>query len=298
MPSERNLRRLAILMGTVIGLGLALPEDVRGDHFHHDERGHEDRDDDGNELPTGAVEVAHGGEPTDDPDAEREEREKRDLQAQEDMRDAAVFTVRLTIAGLVLGLIGTLYLVRTFDETRRVTVETARIGEAQLRSYLSVADLTLEATRVGGVFNLSLVLRNSGQSPARRLAVEGELIASFRYEDGRSDPDLVVAPLLRRIAPTDLPVGEREVVNGHFVSNEAWFQVVGEDGGYGDRALASLIANVTVMAEDVFGHGQGLCFAASFDAPLNGAGYGVHPLRLTEPVRGWDGSRNGQKKNT
>ncbi|MFC3302422.1 hypothetical protein [Parvularcula lutaonensis] len=90
--------------------------------------------------------------------------EERDLQAQERMARWTVWIGVATWVGIAL-------LSWTLWETRRVTVETKRIGEAQTRAYLSIIKpkIIIHDYMVWGVV---ADVVNSGNSPAKNVEVK------------------------------------------------------------------------------------------------------------------------------
>ena len=108
-------------------------------------------------------------------DAEAEKKARTyDLVAQQDMAKWAFVLMLMTGVGIY-------FLRETLVETRKVTLETRRIGEAQTRGYFSVikAEYELpENTEITATTDphrkqkIIITVQNSGQSPGRKIACE------------------------------------------------------------------------------------------------------------------------------
>jgi len=99
--------------------------------------------------------------------AERnEERAEYDLQAQQDMAVWALGMLFVSMFGLLATIVGVVYVALTLRETRR-------IGEAQVRAYLSVESASYVA--YPNLFEVTIVVKNSGNSPARQLKMLNDL---------------------------------------------------------------------------------------------------------------------------
>lgn len=105
-------------------------------------------------------------------EASREdERAEYELKAQQDSADAAFWMVVLSFAALVATLVALWFVKGTLDATRETVKETQRIGEAQVRAYLSIKTLGSGLHEDGRVW-IKFSCNNSGQSPARSAKVE------------------------------------------------------------------------------------------------------------------------------
>ncbi|KAA5800929.1 hypothetical protein F1654_12745 [Alkalicaulis satelles] len=93
-------------------------------------------------------------------------------------RDSAAFTKGLMLAGfvgLLLSGVGIYLIFQTFRETRNLAADTRRIGEAQVRPYLHISDLSVKVTRDGRLV-FALKCKNTGLSPAY------DVIASLGFD--------------------------------------------------------------------------------------------------------------------
>jgi hypothetical protein len=123
-----------------------------------------------------------------DPDADRS---NYDLQAQQEMAVWAYGMLLVGIASTIITGVGVIFVALTLHLTRITAkaaiaaaeqagqanvvaqdsvAEARRIGEAQVRSYLSIKSCTLKRLD-GNQVQAHLVVRNSGQSPAKRVTV-------------------------------------------------------------------------------------------------------------------------------
>lgn len=110
-----------------------------------------------------------------DPSAQRKERrEEQDLEAQQDMARWALIMIFITGAGVTVTAAGVIYVKQTLKATRdavsaanRTADEARRIGEAQVRAYMCASYANLQVLADKSV-SLTIIVRNSGQSPARK----------------------------------------------------------------------------------------------------------------------------------
>lgn len=145
--------------------------------------GEEGRSQNGAEAPktipeTPAVNEQGGTEePGRASDEATENREDKDLKAQQSMADSAVAMLALTrwqIAVGLLGIAGLAWTIHYSRETARAAVAATQLAEntavAQLRAYVHVASVTGALPNgEGGVFAVSVEVRNFGQTPARNV---------------------------------------------------------------------------------------------------------------------------------
>lgn len=124
-------------------------------------------------VPAFAERIISNPEP-----ANADEREKRDLAAQENTAAWAFWIVVLTGGQLLLSGFGLFALLLTIKQGRdaneiaRVSNdEQARIGMAQTRAYISITPKGASEPSAGTI-EVELDYLNSGQSPARRLHIE------------------------------------------------------------------------------------------------------------------------------
>lgn len=100
------------------------------------------------------------------------EQSEYDLQAQQDMSDWAFWMMLLATGSLTLGVVGVWYVRETLRATREGTsatiTEARRIGEAQVRCYLSITNVTMTIHK-DGLIDFIAEAANSGQSPAKNV---------------------------------------------------------------------------------------------------------------------------------
>ncbi|MGJ8589421.1 MAG: hypothetical protein ACSHXW_14820 [Yoonia sp.] len=104
------------------------------------------------------------------------QRAENDLIAQTEMSTWAFWMLWTTIFMALVTAGGVYFVWRTLEATRQMAAETTRIGEAQVRAYI-----TIEATTVTPTINpagdyvdwqLWVEIRNTGQSPARKITID------------------------------------------------------------------------------------------------------------------------------
>lgn len=98
-----------------------------------------------------------------------------DLRAQQDMALWALWMFIAAGATVLVTIVGIYYVRETLDATRATVTETSRIGEAQVRAYLSVKSVEFDWEDVGdGTKKMTCITakwENTGQSPARHVEV-------------------------------------------------------------------------------------------------------------------------------
>lgn len=183
-----------------------------------------------------------------DIEAYRQEwREEQDLQAQQDMAKWAWFMMIVSLGGVSITAVGVVFVARTLIATReavaaanRTADEAKRIGEAQVRGYLS-SD--------GGKYWMQdrflwfeLAITNRGQSPFFGGETNGTLTIVEKGE----------APIQRKVMGTLGALGANE-------TKPCWLHVMNESLGLGAvEALkgekgATVVLNLTLRWKDVFG---------------------------------------------
>lgn len=105
--------------------------------------------------------------------------------------DQGIGTMALTIGSFALASTSAIFLWGTLQASRQTNQVALNVGKAQVRSYLSVTNVTLACLKDvnGGKAKATITVRNSGQSPAIspaltiniRHAFKG---TSFNYEKG------------------------------------------------------------------------------------------------------------------
>lgn len=111
--------------------------------------------------------------------SKNEERELRDLKAQESMAFWAAAMFWATIGTVVVAGIGLIYI-------RKTLLETRRIGQAETRAYLSIKSGKYDAA--GGWLWLEVEIENFGNSPARNVTVCPTFSANLPKESSGNIP--------------------------------------------------------------------------------------------------------------
>ncbi|WP_415013724.1 hypothetical protein [Brevundimonas sp.] len=121
------------------------------------------------------------------------EREQRDLDAQEDMAIWAQAMFWTALAQALLSAAGIVLIYITFRETRRaansaeeIVDVTRRSAERQMRAYLSIRRVQIEDFKVGEYPKVTIDLRNTGQTPAKRISARIDMRRSNKWEDERA----------------------------------------------------------------------------------------------------------------
>lgn len=155
-----------------------------------------------------------------------------------------IFTV--VAAGL---LFGTLIVARdTLLATQVMAKETTRIGEAQVRAYLTIKDMTLGFNDSYTSPKIQMTLANTGQSPAREVEVVLRLSFFPKVEEPLTDvPDL---PERRVRWWFDDVTGGEDVVCTPSVLSDVRLDRT-KLGQHLER-LSGLHLSVAVFAKDVF----------------------------------------------
>lgn len=116
------------------------------------------------------------------PNAEAQ-RNEDDLKAQQEMADWAFAVVLISAVGFFLSLIGVVLIYATFRATRKGNKINQRIGEAQVRAYLSFeqAKITIQRKGIFGeiIPRIDLEIVNSGNSPALRFRWGAKFVYAY-----------------------------------------------------------------------------------------------------------------------
>jgi hypothetical protein len=119
--------------------------------------------------------------------ARDQERSAYDLEAQQSVADSTFWVMLLGLGSLTLAAFGIWYVRETLLATREgnaeMVAETRRIGEAQVRCYLSF-DWVKVTYRSDGLIDLCVQIRNAGQSPARDVRLAYELTLQILKKGG------------------------------------------------------------------------------------------------------------------
>ncbi|MEP5730053.1 MAG: hypothetical protein ABJL67_11870 [Sulfitobacter sp.] len=100
-------------------------------------------------------------------------RSESDLVAQRNMSRWAGWMLLVTAVMAIITTAGVYFVWRTLKATQKMADDTRRIGEAQVRAYLSIEDVSVEIDMMDGIVvqNIAVRIGNSGQSPAREVMV-------------------------------------------------------------------------------------------------------------------------------
>lgn len=189
----------------------------------------------------------------------QQEYEERDLNAQEEMALWAKGMFWATVAAVVLTFAALIAIIRTLHHTRIAAEQsvvmadqaklatkaaqdaiavTNRLGEAQVRAYLSITEVTAIIVGIDTdavLLDFRISMQNGGQSPARdvRAKIEG-----------------------RGVIPTDAMFGLGTIAANSELQSQAI--TVGFDPSksvtpFGDRQAISIQVSITLIANDVFG---------------------------------------------
>jgi len=140
----------------------------------------------------------------------------------------------------------------TLDLNRRATVaaenavkETRRIGEAQVRAYLSVIDGHFQIW--GDVLFLDVRVRNSGQSPSRHGSVEWALkYTEFLPSTGN------LAKVEREVLLGPTPLGPVTADSDKGAAIDRFSEENGITPWFFERSLSSFYVRCTLYWEDIF----------------------------------------------
>jgi ribosomal protein L7/L12 len=148
----------------------------------------------------------------------KEQREELELIAQQEMSRWAFFTMLATFSGLFITGLGVWFVKHTLDATRAAVDEAIKATEAanaavavtsdtaerQLRAYVTVIKARISGYAVGAYPECMITLKNTGQTPARRLRVN----LSFRLlYSPASEADLAITPI-DEMSQTTLGAGD------------------------------------------------------------------------------------------
>ena len=199
--------------------------------------------------------------PPSDPNPNRDEwRQETDLQAQWETAYWAKVSAFAASVGLVITLIGIHYIRKTLHlnfeaiDLARQANKTARdLGEAQVRAYLQIKEVHVLMDKAHRKAALQIHIRNSGQSPARKL----EAVVNFRFFPDARSFQIVYAKTAKvgehwaSFGYAD--IGPNETFQPGFTSS-ANFTLPDTLWGAEFEKLAGLHALVVLFAEDVFGY--------------------------------------------
>jgi len=141
-------------------------------------------------------------EKTEADSTKEQERADRNLKAQENMAFWAELMFGVGVFELCVTLLGVVLVFLTLRETRR-------IGEAQVRAYLHITQMTITFRVPDGHPSIKVTAQNSGQSPAENVvwnptityaalerSMSGTVSGNWRKTDGIDMPAGAVLPLI------------------------------------------------------------------------------------------------------
>lgn len=194
-----------------------------------------------------------------DPDALRE---KFDLKAQQDMALWAFGMLLVSMVGVIITAVGTIYIAATLKQTRSATsaandsVEEARkatitaqeavavareMGQYQVASYLGIERCSLEYLGDDS-FKLQIIVQNTGQTPARDITVTVRVAVTL--SEGNIAGGLVSRD--RQLYPNRYMFSFLASSNQAAIYRE---MVAIEDFSFNSDSKSNILANFTFMIE-------------------------------------------------
>ena len=170
-----------------------------------------------------------------------------DLRAQQDMALWALWMFIASCSTVLVTGVGIYYVRETLEASRSAVraaddavAETRRIGEAQVRAYLSIESVSIAVDPDAGNIKLSMDINNAGQSPARK----AEIILEFVFAGLMRLPDKATTRLLVRLIPANTLYHQQEI----------GLQDINIPQGYSDENYKRMAVSLTavVFANDVF----------------------------------------------
>lgn len=157
-----------------------------------------------------------------------------DLDAQAAMASAAWGMLAVSLFGSIVGVVTLIFLALTLRETRQATAVAREIGEKQARAYLNIDKATMKATDFFGMIDVTVVVRNTGQSPARNLRLESTLRAfNIDFDPDGNDFETDIFRQDRRCPIHAVSGGDTVTARLNFYSESEWSLVkVLEDNGH------------------------------------------------------------------
>lgn len=176
----------------------------------------------------------------------------------------AVFSI---LAVLVSGL-AVYWVKKTYDATVEMAADNRAIGQAQSRAYLTVEGVVVMLAPGDQFPFIKVVIRNSGQSPARRVRVVIKFDMTMNAE-GVSVRTVAAPPVV--LPKIDVQAGS--LIDGHYAYVQS-LRLEAKDFGETFERLISLKVKVAVLAKDVFN-------ADVFDLGYFVAGWSINEDRST-----------------
>jgi len=187
------------------------------------------------------------------------DRAERDIVAQHEMAWWAAWMAIISGFTAFVSLVGIYYIRQTLMETRR-------IGQSEIRAYLSVSAEVIPASRgsdLGDQQEFEIVIRNNGLSPARNL----RFIANAAWKPRTLEspcPDLV-GPKKVSLTPM-FTISAGDLVKGSVRSHLIHRDFIPKDTNDGERV--PMIFGI-IWYEDVFGNHRQKRFAFMAEAAIN-----------------------------
>lgn len=185
------------------------------------------------------------------PNFSRDEwRQEQDLKAQNDMADWAMIMAFFSGLGIVVTFAGVVYVAKTLDTSKAAVAaavrnadEAKRIGEAQVRAYVALDRVDIFYRPLTHMFEASLIVVNSGNSPARKIttSARGEIIFERKHKDG-----LMRSALISELSSTRDMIAGRNRIPIEFERTPVMDGLV--------DSIRALTFNVELTGEDVFGN--------------------------------------------
>ncbi len=147
----------------------------------------------------------------------------------------------------IFSILAAFLLWRTLQATQRMATDTRQIGEAQVRAYLTIERVLVYLTPGDQFPFIKVMIRNSGQSPARRVRIVVKFDRTMKG-DGTSVLTATVPPVA--FPESDVQAGS--LTDKHFCYVQS-LALDTKDFGEGFERLIMLNAKVAVFARDVFG---------------------------------------------
>lgn len=147
---------------------------------------------------------------------------------------------------------------KTLVATQQMALDTKRIGEAQVRAYVSITEArvmpVVEQDRI--IWNLDVTFRNAGQSPARNIVAEASMWAAHTAVKSII-PDIAAGSSIERTLvvsqnPDDLQFSPNSDSRIAFpVSVTARFQDVFNKDDAATKEVASFFGSFTLMDGEI-----------------------------------------------
>jgi hypothetical protein len=181
----------------------------------------------------------------------------QDLKAQRDMVWWAKLGFFTTFVSTAVGAVGLLFLWSSLKQTREAISIDRDVGHAQVRAYLSVEVPKNEDLIVEEGFKVELLIKNTGQSPARNVNhIAGIVIWPQPLKSGDGFP-IIVEPSVGSVG-VSLASGESIVIDAVMAKNITVKDVV-EAMRTGDKPIYLCS---WVFYKDVFGKDRQVWFCA------------------------------------